>query len=226
MGKLIAGLFLFMLLSTLQSFSQTNEFNRPQITIIVEHQKNLGKEAEDFSIFMSLPKINCPYLTIAGTNYAWIPNDWGIDRDFFRYKDEYDENKYTQLPYFNKVDYNSINSQLFPHSLDEASKRPADYLTDYSAQIFDYIFAKSNNTFSLDRVIKRSLYNARDAAFRLSENVQRGDAIIKDDLEKIFQNVFVVGLKVIVAPCCKLILPLPPMFNTGNLAVPLGRVTN
>jgi hypothetical protein len=177
--------------------SQQSEFNRPQITIIVEKAKGSGTEAEDFSIFMSLPKLNSNYIAISGTDYWWIPKDWDINRDFFRYSDEYDENLYTQLPYFNKVDYNSVSSHLFLNSLDEAVLRPHDYLLNYSSEILEYIFAKKNNTFSLDRIVKRSMYNARDAALRLSENVQRGDAIIKDDLDRILNNIYIVGIKIL-----------------------------
>jgi len=195
--KIIFSLIIPLLLLGSDTYSQQSEFNRPQITLLIEHQKSLGDDAENFSIFMSFPKINCPYLTIAGTDYLFIPKEWPIERDFFRYKDEYDEQNYTQLPYFNKVDYNSIKSQLFTYSMDDAAQKPNEYLLSQSAEIFEYIFAKSNNTFSIERIVKRSVYNARDAALRLSENVQRGDAIIKDDLDRIFNNIFIVGLKIL-----------------------------
>jgi len=196
-SKLIAiGLIFVFNFYSFNVFSQQSEFNRPQLTIIVE--KAEGRGAEDFSIFMSLPKVTSKYIAIVGTDYYWIPKEWEIDRDFFRYSDEYDEDLATKLPFFNKVDYNNVSSHLFSSSLDEAVLRPNDYLLNYSCEILENIFAKKNNQFSLDRITKRSLYNARDAALRLSENVQRGDAIIKDDLDRIFNNIYIVGLKVVL----------------------------
>ena len=132
-----------------ESFSQVNEFNRPQITLLIETAKALSQEAEQFSTFISAPKINSSFINIMGTHYASIPSDWYINRDFFRYKDEYEEDRYTKIPYFNKVDYNSISSQLYLKSLDDAAQQPSDFLTEYASEVFDYIFKKTNNKFSL-----------------------------------------------------------------------------
>jgi hypothetical protein len=188
--------------STQISFSQSSDYNRPEITVLFSNPYDLGPTASDvIQRFRKPESIKFSYIEhYGGGNISplyKIPSDWYVQKELFRFKDNYDLSDKQSIPHFPNVDYNQVDNPIAKFSFIEASENPDVYLKDYSKEIFRFIFTSVENdyTFKLDRIVKRTMINANDYLINLSKEVARGDNIIKDNIKIVFDNIYIVGIE-------------------------------
>jgi hypothetical protein len=125
-----------------------------------------------------------------------FPNQ--IYQPLFNYaNNSYVDNKDSNVvPIFSQFEYNPVNKAKVDFSFLEIYNEPKESILPYAIDILQYNFNSNGSIpYNFDRINKRSLINAKDNEFELSKNVQRGDNIIKDDIVKIFSNVFIIGVE-------------------------------
>jgi hypothetical protein len=194
--------FISFIISTQLCYSQSNDYSRPEITILVSNPYDLGSIASEFVQRFKKPElIKFSYIDHYGSGNISplykIPSDWYVQKELFRFKDNYDLSDKQSIPHFPNVDYNKVDDPITKISFIEASKNPGFYLKDYSKEILRFIFSseEKDRKFTLDRIVNRTMINANDNLIKLSQEVARGDNIIKDNIKTVFDNIYIVGIE-------------------------------
>ncbi|MBM3418001.1 MAG: hypothetical protein FJY17_03640 [Bacteroidetes bacterium] len=180
--------------------AQNRYYNRPQVTFLFHNSFNNSEFFNELIDSLSKKFINLPMFpeeterlrkeTGKFPNQVYFPL---FNYDNNSYVDNKDSNS---VPIFSQFEYNPVDKAKVAFSFLEIYNEPKESILPYAIEILQYNFnSNGSNPYNFDRINKRSLINAKDNEFELSKNIQRGDNIIKDDIDKIFSNVFIIGVE-------------------------------
>jgi len=181
--------------------AQNRYYNRPQVTFLFHNSFNNSEFFNELIDSLSKKFIYLPLFSSEDTELlrkktGKFPNQ--IYSPLFNYdNNSYVDNKDSNIfPIFSQFEYNPVDKAKVAFSFLDIFNEPKEAILPYAIEILQYNFnSNGSNPYNFDRINKRSLINAKDNEFELSKNIQRGDNIIKDDIDKIFSNVFIIGVE-------------------------------
>jgi hypothetical protein len=193
----LCAFFLLLILSNLKITAQNKYLNRSQITFLFHNPFSSSTFYNELIDSLSKSKIYLPMFSSDMQKNAKLPKQ--LYQPLFNYETNYEititaENE-TTYPIFNQFDYNAVEKPKIDFSFLDILENP-NKLRDYAVEILQYNFnANAKTEYNFVRLSKRALYNAKDNDVILSSNSILGDNIIKDNIDKIFENVFIIGIE-------------------------------
>jgi hypothetical protein len=184
--------------SNFPAFAQHKVFNRAQVTYLFH---NPYKESSFFNSLIDslakdrilLPLLSEDALQFAKKKSGFYPSQIYIP--LFKYDDSLSFDIRNGAAYHMDFEYNPVGNPEVEFSFLDIYKQPEKYLLNYAVEILKYNFnVIDNKPFNFKRVNSRSFISAIDSEIELAKSVQIGDAIIKDNIRKVFSNVYIFGI--------------------------------